>query len=248
MAVADIAEVPVPVYTMVDGPYGGCSIDPSAYERVLFVSGGSGATFTIGLLDELVGKRLKTGQAVTRKIEFVWYIRSFGEKMILRPDLRHGLMLSTGTMGWFASFLNVIALHAATCPELDLHITVYVTCLCDLGKLPRVPNCDVLLSRPGVVEVVRRVVEGSLDPAKMVEEEDGDLVFGEPSGETDKKSYAGTTEEGWGPVWGGGGFAVCASGPQSLTREAANAVAALSGSGRARELGPIGLHTEVFAI
>ncbi len=67
---------------MVDGPYGGCSVDPSAFETVLFVSGGSGATFTIGLLDELVGKCLKrTSRVVTRKIEVVWYIRSFGENI-----------------------------------------------------------------------------------------------------------------------------------------------------------------------
>lgn len=65
---------------MVDGPYGGCSVDPSAFGTVLFVSGGSGVTFTIGLLDELVGKCLKrTSQVVTRKIEVVWFIRSFGE-------------------------------------------------------------------------------------------------------------------------------------------------------------------------
>ena len=65
---------------MVDGPYGGCSIDLSAFETALLISGGSGATFTIGLLDELVGKCLRrTREVVTRKIEFVWFISSFGE-------------------------------------------------------------------------------------------------------------------------------------------------------------------------
>ena len=39
---------------MIDGPYGGSTIDASAFETVLFVSGGSGRTFTMGLLDELV--------------------------------------------------------------------------------------------------------------------------------------------------------------------------------------------------
>ena len=70
----------VPVYVIVDGLCGGCSIDPSAFETVMCLSGGSGATFTIGPLDELVGKCLRrTWQVVTRKIEFVWFIRSFGE-------------------------------------------------------------------------------------------------------------------------------------------------------------------------
>ena len=77
---AAVDNASVPAYVMVDGPYGGCSIDPSAFETVLFISGGSGATFTIGLLDELVGKCLRrTNEVVTRKIEFVWFIRSFGE-------------------------------------------------------------------------------------------------------------------------------------------------------------------------
>ncbi|KAF8630478.1 hypothetical protein AX15_002894 [Amanita polypyramis BW_CC] len=222
--------VAVPVYTTIDGPYGGCTIDPAAYERVLFVSGGSGATFTIGLLDELVGKRLRTGQVVTRRIEFVWYTRSYA------------------TIRWFASFLSTIALHAATCPDLDLCITIYVTRSCDHEELPRIPNCDVSIARPRIREVVRRVVEGSPD----LEKKEGSIFEG--SVETDRTSWSEKmvvdTEGGiseWGPL-SGGGLAVCASGPQSVTRETANAVAALSASGRGRELGRIALHTEVFAV
>ena len=75
--------VPVPVQVMFDGPYGGCSIDLASYERVLLVSGGSGATFAVGVLDELVaaccfgdrdGKKVKA----VDKVEFVWCTRSFG--------------------------------------------------------------------------------------------------------------------------------------------------------------------------
>lgn len=76
----DTDATPVPVHVMIDGPYGGCSVDPSSYETVLLVSGGSGATFTIAVLDALVGKYIRSGpdQVVTRKIEFVWFIRSYG--------------------------------------------------------------------------------------------------------------------------------------------------------------------------
>ena len=45
----------------------------------------------------------------------------------------------------------------------------------------------------------------------------------------------------------GGGVAVCAAGPESMTREAQNAVARL-GLTRGIELGGIGLHTELFAL
>lgn len=46
----------------------------------------------------------------------------------------------------------------------------------------------------------------------------------------------------------GGGVAVCASGPTSLMIETANAVSRVQLNTKSRELGQIGLHTEVFAL
>lgn len=71
----------VPVHVMIDGPYGGCSIDLGEYESALLIAGGSGATFTIGLLDDIVARCVKLGRKNgerTRRIEFAWCIRSFG--------------------------------------------------------------------------------------------------------------------------------------------------------------------------
>lgn len=76
----------VPVQVMIDGPYGGCSIDLGRYETVLLFAGGGGATFTIGLLDDIVGRCVKLGRRrgeKTRRIEFAWCIRSFGAFMTL---------------------------------------------------------------------------------------------------------------------------------------------------------------------
>ncbi|OJA18204.1 hypothetical protein AZE42_08880 [Rhizopogon vesiculosus] len=42
------------VHVMLDGPYGGSSIDLGGYESVLLVAGGSGVAFTLGLLDDIV--------------------------------------------------------------------------------------------------------------------------------------------------------------------------------------------------
>jgi predicted ferric reductase len=67
---------------MVDGPYGGCSIDIGKHERALLVAGGSGVTFTLGLLDDIVGRCIRLGRRGgerTRKIEFAWCMRSFGQ-------------------------------------------------------------------------------------------------------------------------------------------------------------------------
>ena len=71
----------VPVQVMIDGPYGGCSIDLGDHETVLLFAGGSGITFTLGLLDDIVSRCTKKGRSNgerTRRIEFGWCIRSFG--------------------------------------------------------------------------------------------------------------------------------------------------------------------------
>lgn len=73
------------VQVMIDGPYGGSSVELGDYESVLLVAGGSGATFTIGLLDDIVGRCIKLGRSggeKTRRIEFAWCIKSFGESLI----------------------------------------------------------------------------------------------------------------------------------------------------------------------
>ena len=71
----------VPVQVMVDGPYGGSSVDLGQYETAVLIAGGSGITFTLGLLDDIVGRCVKQGRKNgerTRRIEFAWCVRSFG--------------------------------------------------------------------------------------------------------------------------------------------------------------------------
>lgn len=71
----------VPVQVMLDGPYGGCSVDLGDYETALLFAGGSGITFTLGVLDDIVGRCVKQGRKngeVTKRIEFAWCVRSFG--------------------------------------------------------------------------------------------------------------------------------------------------------------------------
>lgn len=68
---------------MIDGPYGGLSLDLAEFESVLLVAGGAGVTFTLGVLDDLVGRIAKLGRQggeKTKRIEFVWYMRSYGKR------------------------------------------------------------------------------------------------------------------------------------------------------------------------
>jgi len=72
----------IPVQVMLDGPYGGSSVDLGNYETVLLFAGGSGITFTLGLLDDIVGRCVRKGRAngeITKRIEFAWCVRSFGK-------------------------------------------------------------------------------------------------------------------------------------------------------------------------
>ncbi|KZT58484.1 hypothetical protein CALCODRAFT_495000 [Calocera cornea HHB12733] len=58
-----------------DGPYGSAQIQRK--ERTLCLAGGSGATFTLGVLDESI-TAVENGDQRVRVIEWVWFIRSYG--------------------------------------------------------------------------------------------------------------------------------------------------------------------------
>ena len=126
-----------------------------------------------------------------------------------------------------------IAEAAAEEPTFDLHISIFVTCLCDGADAmpaPAIPNSIVASTRPDVHQLLVRM----LSPA-LVEEDVEDK----------SKRESGTEAEE--QVVCQGGVGVCASGPESLTREAANAVARL-GPVHGKRVGGIALHTEVFSL
>jgi ferric-chelate reductase len=214
----------VPVHVMFDGPYGGCQVDLGRYESVLLVAGGAGATFTIGLLDDIVGRCVKLqrrGGEITKRIEFAWCVRSFG------------------SIEWFTSALQDIAKVAAA-SDLSLHISVYVTCLCNPEAVTPIPNCDVTVVRPSIYSVLTDMVTPPSEGMAQNDSETKVSTFG--GGELFEPTVRNRLP--W--VGLGGGLAVCASGPEGLTREAANAVARLQlvQSG----IGPVGMHTEVFGL
>jgi len=198
----------VPVQVMMDGPYGGCSIDLGDYESVLLVSGGSGATFSLAMLDDIITRCIKHGRPNgerTRRIEFAWCIRSFG------------------CIDWFAPVLMDLA-NAASGTSLDLHISIFVTCLCNPEAVPAFPNSIVTLERP----VVRDILHKLITPP------------GVGSGEGPEQTLH------WAGV--GGGVGVCASGPDSLTTEVSNVIARMGLPGWGGDIGSVGLHTEVFSL
>jgi len=242
------SEAGVPVQVLVDGPYGGSSIDLGDYETVLLLSGGSGITFTLGLLDDIVGRCLIGGRKnreKTKRIEFSWCIGSFGQ------------------LDWFSSALmdiaTIAAASATSSSPLYLHISVYVTCLCNPDAIPPIPNCDVIVLKPSAYQILQHLI---YPPTDNISATDGFDAVPSPSKESESNPALSPTEivildeEADIPLvsqklpWmkPGGGVAVCASGPASLMIETANAVSRVQWNTKGRELGQIGLHTEVFAL
>ncbi|KAK7468573.1 ferric-chelate reductase Frp1 [Stygiomarasmius scandens] len=249
--------LPIPALVSTDGPYGGSSIDLGEYETVLLMAGGSGVTFTLGMLDDLIGRVVagrRQGEK-TRKVEFVWCMKSFG------------------SIDWFAPLLKAIALAAAsTHPFTDtavyLHISVYVTCLCSPDSVPDIPNMDVTVApRPDVSKILRELIE----PTGVSSDVENTLTSADEAtnqrahSPTDSISTVSSSEElkvprdlEWGPhavipcrlpnIPLGGGIGICASGPESLTREVNNATSRLTITNGMGGLGRVGVHTEIFKI
>ncbi|THH04361.1 hypothetical protein EW145_g5574 [Phellinidium pouzarii] len=206
------------VQVMIDGPYGGCRVDLGEFSRVLFVAGGSGVTFTLGLLDDIVGRCLRLGRSGgerTSRIEFVWYMKSYA------------------CIDWVAPLLTEIALRAdAEESSLDLHISIFVTYRPSVAGL-----VDALAGEGSAAPCCER--------GGTVCEKSG--CCGAKSGKsvcTCKKSATGVSADS---NMEGGGLAVCTAGPEGMTRETKNAVARLALL-RAHRLGRIECHTEVYTL
>ena len=158
-----------------------------------------------------------------------------------------------------------VAESSASSPiPLELHISIYVTCLCNPEAIPPIPNCSVTIIRPSVYRVLRDLTGAA--PAPVADRKSRASSASEDSAPGPRRAYADRekeasreaievvdAEEDATPrmpfvAQAGGGLAVCASGPEGLIREAANAVARLQMSGRGVALGGIALHTEIFSL
>ncbi|KAJ7722393.1 hypothetical protein B0H16DRAFT_1385845 [Mycena metata] len=228
---------------ILEGPYGGPTLRAGDYERVLLFAGGSGVTFTLAVLDELVGRCVRQGRREgekTRRVVWCWCVRSFG------------------AISWFApQLLQIATLAARPDSGLDLRIRIFVTCLCDPDAVPDIPGCSVTEARPVIGTVLNRLLDSrpapgvdccgidqdssdeSEEPSRSASTED--LSKDDGAEDLEKGQAYGTT------VSGAGGVAVFAAGPGSLIREAGNAVAAAN-LGRGRAAGGVAFSGEVFTI
>lgn len=145
------------------------------------------------------------------------------------------------------------AASLTTSTLLDLHISIYVTRLCNPEPILAIPNSDVIQTRPSIYRVLDEIT--SFAPTTSTKSSDptssasgGEASSDLESGVESNNSKGGCKISAEIRQGDGGGVAVCASGPGSLTREAANAVARLQISGKGMRLGGIALHTESFSL
>ncbi|KAG1794714.1 hypothetical protein EV424DRAFT_1547869 [Suillus variegatus] len=185
---------------MLDGPYGGSSVDLGLHESVFLVAGGSDVAFTLGLLDDIVGKCVKLGA--------------------VRGNER-GESSSPGASDLLSSSSN---------STIDLHISIFVTCLWDPEAVPHIPNTIGTLSRPSIQNLLK---DFNNLPSSSNKEDSIEIRCDESQAQK--------------MVGLGGGVAVCTSGSESLTKDAQNAVVRL-GLIMGVDVGRIALHTDLFTL
>ncbi|KAJ7495621.1 ferric reductase like transmembrane component-domain-containing protein [Mycena latifolia] len=137
------------MHVVLDGPYGGPTRDAGLYNTVLFLAGGSGATATLGQLDDLVGRCARRGRARgerTQRVEWVWCVRD------------------ADALRWFAPQLaQITAVAARPGSGLALRIRVFVTGAgedSDEGAYmgSGVPSCEVCAGRPSARALLDELV------------------------------------------------------------------------------------------
>lgn len=117
-----------------------------------------------------------------------------------------------------------------------------MTCLCNPEAVPPIPNSDVTIIRPDIHQVLKSLLTPPCARPALADgvSEDVDLEATIARNISEKLTWVGV----------GGGVAVCAAGPEALTREASNAVARIQmmNSLHGGELGSVVLHTELFSV
>lgn len=168
---------------LVEGPYGGLGTFTAVeQETVLLVAGGSGMSFTLGALDEILGRRVQNGQG--GKIEVVWAVRDKGE-VDSRSTFARGLGLtlpsSTAQIAWFEEPLRTLINSVASTPSLKVTLRIYLTCDPTLTTEPDsssatfppasastpfdlLPHTQLIYARPHLATIVHDTLAAALAP------------------------------------------------------------------------------------
>ncbi|EFP81998.2 uncharacterized protein PGTG_08247 [Puccinia graminis f. sp. tritici CRL 75-36-700-3] len=89
-------------HVLVDGPYGSFFTDMTRYRTVLLCAGGSGFTYCMAALEDIIGQAAKSGRSLTKHVHVVWSLRepdmieSFGPGIeeTIRVAQAHGITVT----------------------------------------------------------------------------------------------------------------------------------------------------------
>ncbi|KAI5851207.1 FAD-binding domain-containing protein [Morchella snyderi] len=94
---------------IIDGPYG-CIRPLEQFDTVVLLAGGTGVTFVMPLMRDLIRRKQARQPTVTRKVRFVWVVKGRGQ------------------VGWFTrEFVDAVN-SVAGMKDFALETSIYVTC------------------------------------------------------------------------------------------------------------------------
>lgn len=79
---------------LIDGPYGTFFTDMARYRTVLLCAGGSGFTYCMATLEDIIGEAMKSGAGLTKHIFIVWSLREPGMLKCFGRDIEETLRAS----------------------------------------------------------------------------------------------------------------------------------------------------------
>ena len=134
------------------GPYGGLTYrDPARFEACMLVAGGSGLTFALSVLEDLIGSALRGGRrrrTRTRIIALVWTVRDADMVRTFAGQLQALLDLAKGLVFF----------------SIRIHITGPPTEY-DPDKLRRaIPAANLFAGRPDIAPLVDGIVNALIGP------------------------------------------------------------------------------------
>ncbi|KAH8923335.1 hypothetical protein BT69DRAFT_1333932 [Atractiella rhizophila] len=133
------------VKVMVHGPYGGLMYnDPAEKESVLIAVGGSGISFGVSVLEDLV-HQIERGAARTRNVVFVWTVKH------------------QSAIAWVQDRLSGLGQIAKTSAHLDLKIEIYVTGPTN-APYATLECANIYSSRPNLDKILNELVSDTIYP------------------------------------------------------------------------------------
>lgn len=166
------------VWASVHGPYG-ASLDISGCDKVVFIAGGSGASFTFALATELLKK---VGDSTKPLIEFVWVIRQQGNLDSHSSIICLKLMAHVGFITWYAKELEQLASSPL------VRLTIHQSTLTDATSrsLPETDRGSIVASKEVPTSTTASLQEGDVEKYQAssltTSSEEGDVEKNPASG------------------------------------------------------------------